>query len=180
MATLLLTGATGFLGSWILEEMRKGDTVRRLGYDTIRLAVRNPERAAGIVVPGARVEIRRGDLLDPASIRQAADGVDAVLHVAALYDTSSPWKLFYRSNVEATRALIEGMKPGSSLLLTSTYGVYGFPCAGRPITEDYEPKRPLWHYQRTKKMQEDLARELCRARGIRMTALRPPTVIGPR
>jgi nucleoside-diphosphate-sugar epimerase len=92
----------------------------------------------------------------------------------------SPWRAFYRSNVEATRALIGGMKAGGSLVLTSTYGVYGFPNAGRPITEDYEPKRPLWHYQRSKWMQEEAARALCRERGIRFLALRPPTVIGPR
>jgi nucleoside-diphosphate-sugar epimerase len=58
--------------------------------------------------------------------------------------------------------------------------VYGFPNAGRPITEDYEPKRPLWHYQRTKWLQEQEARALCRERGIRFVALRPATVIGPR
>ena len=180
MATLLLTGATGFLGSWILDEMKKADTARDLGFDTVRLLARNPAHAAGLQVPGARVEAVHGDLLDPQSIANAAGGADAVLHVAALYDTSSSWRLFYRSNVEATAALVEGMKPGSRLVLTSTYGVYGFPDVGRPITEDYEPKAPIWHYQRTKKMQEELARERCRGRGIRMVALRPPTVIGPR
>jgi len=180
LATLLVTGATGFLGSWILEEMRKADAARALGYDVVRLLARNPQRAAGIGMPGARVEIRQGDLLDPASMRAAGADADAVLHVAALYDTSSPWRLFYRSNVEATHALVSGMKAGSRLVLTSTYGVYGFPSAGRPIKEDFEPKRPVWHYQRSKLLQEELARNLCRSRGIRMVALRPPTLIGPR
>ncbi len=180
MATLLVTGATGFLGSWILEVMRREDTARRLDFDTIRLLVRDPERAAGIHVPGARVEIRQGDLFDLPGMATAARGADAVLHVAALYDTRSSWRRFYASNVEATRALIKGMREGSSLVLTSSYGVYGFPNAGRPLTEDYEPKRPVWHYQRSKKMQEDLARALCRARDIRFVALRPPTVIGAR
>jgi nucleoside-diphosphate-sugar epimerase len=180
MAVLLLTGATGFLGSWILEQMRQEETCGKLGFDTLRLLVRRPERMAGTALPGTRLEVRQGDLLDPESVRSAAQGADAVLHVAALYDTHSPWRAFYRSNVEATRALISGMKAGSSLVLTSTYGVYGFPNAGRPITEDYEPKRPLWHYQRSKWMQEELARALCRERGIRFVALRPPTVIGPR
>jgi 2-alkyl-3-oxoalkanoate reductase len=179
MATMLITGGTGFLGSWILEEMRKADTARRLGYDVLRVLARSPERAAGISLPGVRVEVHKGDLLDPASLKTAATDADTILHVAALYDTSSPWSLFYRSNVVATRALIDGMKQGAKLVLTSTYGVYGFPSAGHPITEDYEPKRPLWHYQRTKKLQEDLARAVCREKGIRFVALRPPTVIGP-
>jgi nucleoside-diphosphate-sugar epimerase len=180
MAMLLLTGATGFLGSWILEQMRQEETCRKLGFDTLRLMVRRPEKLAQAPLPGTRLEVRQGDLLEPESVRSAAQAADAVLHVAALYDTHSPWRTFYRSNVEATRALVSGMKAGSSLVLTSTYGVYGFPNAGRPITEDYEPKRPLWHYQRTKWLQEQEARALCRERGIRFVALRPPTVIGPR
>jgi nucleoside-diphosphate-sugar epimerase len=180
MPILLLTGATGFLGSWILDLMRQEQTCHRLGFDTLRLLVRRPEKTKEIQLPGAKLEVRRGDLLDPDSVRAAAQGADAVLHVAALYDTHSPWRAFHRSNVEATRALVEGMKAGSSLVLTSTYGVYGFPNAGRPITEDYEPKRPIWHYQRSKWLQEQEARALCRKRGIRFTALRPPTVIGPR
>jgi dihydroflavonol-4-reductase len=180
MATLLLTGATGFLGSWILEEMRREDTCRKQDFDTLRVLVRRPEKLSGADLPGTRLEVRQGDLLDPESVRSAAEGADTVLHVAALYDTTSPWRLFYRSNVEATRALIAGMKAGSKLVLTSTYGVYGFPNAGRPLTEDYEPKRPVWHYQRSKKMQEDLARGLCKERRIRFVALRPPTIIGPR
>ncbi len=180
MAVLLLTGATGFLGSWILEQMRQEETCRKLGFDTLRLLVRRPDKMRETAPPGTRLEVRQGDLLDPESVRSAAQGADAALHVAALYDTRSPWRSFYRSNVEATRALVSGMKAGSSLVLTSTYGVYGFPNAGRPITEDYEPKRPLWHYQRTKWLQEQEARTLCRERGIRFVALRPPTVIGPR
>jgi len=160
--------------------MRQEETCRKLGFDTLRLLVRRPEKMKGTALSGARLEVRQGDLLDPQSVRSAAEGADAVLHVAALYDTRSPWRAFYRSNVEATRALVSGMKAGSNLVLTSTYGVYGFPNAGRPITEDYEPKRPLWHYQRTKWLQEQEARALCRERGIRFVALRPPTVIGPR
>jgi nucleoside-diphosphate-sugar epimerase len=161
--------------------MVQEETCRKLGFDTLRLLVRRPERASQIVSPpGTRLEVKQGDLLDPESVRAAAEGAEAVLHVAALYDTHSPWRAFYCSNVEATRALVGGMKSGSSLVLTSTYGVYGFPNAGRPITEDYEPKRPLWHYQRSKWLQEQEARALCRQRGIRFVALRPPTVIGPR
>jgi nucleoside-diphosphate-sugar epimerase len=180
MATLLLTGATGFLGSWILEELDRGGWTRSLGIDTVRVLARSAERASALTLRSARIEVRQGDLMDPAAVRNAAIGADAVMHVAALYDTHSTWRDFYRSNVQATRALIDGIKAGSSLVLTSTYGVYGFPGSPQPIDEDYEPKKPIWHYQKTKKMQEDLARALCRERRIRFVALRPPTLIGPR
>ncbi len=180
MGTLLLTGGTGFLGSWILSALGRDGVAQRLGIDALRLLVRDPRKAAGLRFDAARLDIRQGDLLDSASLRRAASGADMVMHVAALYDTRSPWREFYRSNVTATQALVEGLASGARLVLTSTYGVYGFPSSPQPIDEDFEPKRPVWHYQKTKKMQEDLARELCRQRGIRFVALRPPTVIGPR
>ena len=151
METLLLTGATGFLGSWILDTMGRERTASRLGYGTVRLLARDPGKAGGIALPDARIELAKGDLLDPPSVRRAAEGVRAVIHVAALYDLRSRWADFYRSNVEATEALIRGLPPASRFVLTSTYGVYGFPHAV-DITEDYEPKRPIWHYQKTKWM----------------------------
>lgn len=179
MATLLVTGGTGFLGSWILDLMARERYASRLGFDTVSLYARDPGKAAGMSLPDTRLEVIRGDLGDTGSLRRAAEGAAAVFHVASLYDTRSSWRDFYRYNVEATRELVLGLTPGSRLVLTSTYGVYGFPRA-EGVTEDYEPKRPVWHYQKTKKMQEDLARVLCRERGIRFVALRPPTVIGPR
>jgi len=180
MATLLLTGGTGFLGSWILAALGHDGVADRLGIDSVRVLVRNPEKTAGLHLDAVRLDFRQGDLLDPASLRSAAAGAEMVMHVAALYDTHSRWRDFYRANVVATRSLIEGMASGSRLVLTSTYGVYGFPRSRRPIDEAFEPKRPIWHYQKTKKMQEDLARRLCRERGIQFVVIRPPTVIGPR
>ena len=159
MNTLLVTGGTGFLGSWIIDLTGRERFASKHGYDTVRVLARDPTKARALSLADARLEIVRGDLGDPASLRAAARGADAVFHVAALYDTTSRWKDFYRSNVEATRELIMGLAPGARMVLTSTYGVYGFPRAEN-VTEDYEPKKPIWHYQKSKKMQEDLAREL--------------------
>ena len=179
VGTLLLTGATGFLGSWIFDLLGRERAASRLGYDRVRLFVRNPDKARGMSLPDAKVELAQGDLAHIGTVSRAAEGIEAAIHVAALYDMRSKWRDFYRSNVEATGALVRAMPTGSRLVLTSTYGVYGFPVA-HDIREDYEPKRPMWHYQKTKKLQEDLARTLCAERGIRFAALRPPTVIGAR
>jgi dihydroflavonol-4-reductase len=160
MAVLLLTGSTGFIGSWILQMLE--DTVK--AYKSKRY----------------KIEIVEGNLLDHRSLSKAAEGVDAVIHTAALYDASSSKKSFLLSNVEGTKALIDSLKPVTRFVLTSTYGVYGFPNEKEPIDEDFEPKRPIWHYQKSKKVQEDMARKLCRERNIRFCAVRPPTTIGPR
>ena len=72
-----------------------------------------------------------------------------------------------RTNVEGTRNIIEVLEPGATLILTSSTAVYGYSAnKGKPFSEDYEPKKPFGHYQNSKKMQEDLARELCSEKGI--------------
>ena len=174
MSNLLITGSTGFLGSYIMEKLTPS-VMSELGIDHVRLVVRSPAKAERFT----DVEVVRGDLTDHESLRAAAAGMDVVLHIAALYNDYSKLKEFREANVEGTRALISGMREGSVLILTSTYGVYGFETRpGEDVTEDYEPKRPFWHYQTTKKEQEDLAKEMCEQRGITFIALRPPTFFG--
>ena len=180
MSILLLTGSTGFIGSWIFQMLEESDIAKDLGYDTLRLLVRNTSKAKELKSKKFEIEIAEGILLKPESLAKATDGVDAVIHTAALYDTRSSKRAFYLANVEGTRALIESLASGTRFVLTSTYGVYGFPNSEEPITEEFEPKRPIWHYQKSKKLQEDLAKKLCRERNIRFCALRPPTTIGPR
>lgn len=75
---------------------------------------------------------------------------------------------------------MEALNKGSILILTSSVGVYGYNAnKGKPFTEEYEPKMPFWHYQVTKKMQEDLARVKCKEKGIIFVALRPSMILGP-
>ena len=70
---LLLTGATGLVGSALLPRLTaSGRSVRCLVRDPRRLG---PERV--------RVQIALGDLSDPASFRNALRGVDTVVHLAA-------------------------------------------------------------------------------------------------
>jgi nucleoside-diphosphate-sugar epimerase len=139
MAVLLLTGSTGFKGSWILQMLEESELAMDSVYDTLRLLVRDPGKLKGYGSKRYRIEV-----------------------------------------VEGTKALINSLKPGTRFVLTSTYGVYGFPNKEKPIDEDFETKRPIWHYQKSKKAQEEMARKLCGERDIRFCALRPPTTIGPR
>jgi len=76
MATVLVTGATGKVGSRL---------ARRLAFrgDRVRALVRDPGRAAGL--REHRMEIAQGDLLDEGSLDAAVRGVDAVVHCAALF-----------------------------------------------------------------------------------------------
>ena len=69
MHTILMTGATGNVGSSLVSE------VGRRGLP-LRAFVRDPGRAAAILGPDVRLAV--GDLGDPASIRAALDGVEVV------------------------------------------------------------------------------------------------------
>lgn len=73
MTTVLVTGATGFVGSHALDALAARTDVRVIA------ACRDPQRLA----PGLAGEVRAGDLCDPAYLARLLDGVDVVCHAAA-------------------------------------------------------------------------------------------------
>jgi NADH dehydrogenase len=73
--TVLVTGATGFIGPHVVHALRAEET-------PVRTLVRDPARASRLAVWGA--EIVRGDVTDPASLRAACEGVDTVVHLVAI------------------------------------------------------------------------------------------------
>jgi dihydroflavonol-4-reductase len=133
--TVLVTGATGFVGSHVARELRgRGEEVRD----------------------------ERVELLDPRALDDAVAGCDAVVHVAALYSFDAPAEQVERVNVEGTRNLLDAARRAGvrRFLFTSTAGTCG-PVPGRPATEEDEP--PEWElavaYKRTKLAAERLARD---------------------
>jgi dihydroflavonol-4-reductase len=132
--TVLVTGATGFVGSHVAHELReRGDEVRE----------------------------ERVELLDQRALADAVVGCDAVVHVAALYSFDAPAEEIERVNVEGTRNLLDAAQRAGvrRFLFTSTAGTCG-PVPGRPATE--EDELPPWElavpYKRTKLAAERLAR----------------------
>ena len=68
--TVLVTGATGFVGPHVVHALRARELATRA-------LVRDPSRAAKLQAWG--VELVQGDVTDPASLRAACEGVDAVI-----------------------------------------------------------------------------------------------------
>lgn len=96
MSLLAVTGATGFVGSAVLDAaLAQGHAVRALARRP------QPERA--------RVEWVRGDLADPAALTALVAGADAVIHVAGLTNTPDPAE-FEGANVTGTANVIAAMK----------------------------------------------------------------------
>lgn len=174
--TLLLTGATGLVGSHAAERFREaGWRVRALarpGSD-----VRHLEELD--------VEVVLGDVTAPESLSGAADDCDAVVHAAAFLGRSAPWEAYREVNVEGTRnVLTESVRAGCPrFLLVSSVAVYGDPTReeGR-VTEDTRTDTPLdrsQHYERSKRMAETAVRRAA-GDGPRWTILRPAVVTGER
>jgi uncharacterized protein YbjT (DUF2867 family) len=64
MSILLLTGATGFLGSWILDMLANAESAKELAYDMVRLLVRDPARVQKKRKSRVKVEVVEGNLID--------------------------------------------------------------------------------------------------------------------
>ena len=73
--TVLVTGGTGFVGPHVVHALRAKEIA-------VRALVRDPARASRLAAWG--VELATGDVTDPASLRAACAGVDAVVHLVAI------------------------------------------------------------------------------------------------
>ena len=127
---ILITGATGFLGNYLVDEFLSS------GYD-VRVLVRN---AAERNLPwGNLVEVIDGDILDIVSLEKAVDGVDAVVHGAAMV---SFWRKhkpeLMKINVEGTANVVNACLDAQTpqLVHVSSIAATGKTKNGELITED--------------------------------------------
>jgi len=93
--TVLVTGPTGFVGPRVVHALR----ARKL---PVRALVRRPTRGSRLAAWG--VELAEGDVTDPASLRAACEGADAVVHLVAIIKGSRAD--FERVMTQATRDLV--------------------------------------------------------------------------
>ena len=164
---VLVTGATGFLGGYVVEELRahghEVTAATRKGSDTSRL-----ERS--------RVVRRPFDLAQPEGMSEAVRGMDAVVHLAAYYTFTGQKELYRKLNVEATEALVKACRSegvGHLLYCSSTEAIG--PVQG--IGDEESELRPQYDYGRSKVEAERLVRE--RSGPMGWTVLRPSGIYGP-
>jgi UDP-glucuronate 4-epimerase len=184
---ILVTGAAGFIGSWLTERLlERGDRI--VGFDNFdpfydrAIKERNLEaaRAAG------GFELVEGDLRDPAAVRGLfrGEGYDAVVHLAAragirpsLEDPAG----YCETNLTGTANLLEAMRAAACrrLVFASSSSVYG---NNRkvPFHEDDRVDLPISPYAATKKAGEELCHVYHAVHGFSILALRFFTAYGPR
>ena len=166
----LVTGGGGFLG---------GAIVRKLVARGVR--VTSFARGAYPALEGAGVRVVRGDLADADAVLRAAEGCDAVFHVAALPGVWGPYDRFFSANVLGTRNVLAACRTLGipRLVYTSTPSVVhgGGDLEGVDHTAPY-PEQFHAAYPETKAIAE---REVLAADGptLSTVALRPHLVWGP-
>src|SRR5690242_9819579 len=123
MMRVLVTGATGFIGSHVARQLLED------GYE-VRALVRpaGPGQEVRRNQPDPPCEVRAGDLRDPESLRQALAGCEALVHVAADYRLWAPdEKTLYATNLIGTRSLlVEALRQGvQRVVYTSSVAACG-------------------------------------------------------
>jgi nucleoside-diphosphate-sugar epimerase len=170
--TILVTGATGFLGSALVTELlRQQQPVRILARDEARARAQF----------GDAVDIVVGEITDTAQVQRAVEGTSIVYHLAGrLYHPSTPAELYYHTHVEGTRILLDACKGQRSLqriVHCSTTGVHG--TTGRTPAAEDAPFAPTNPYEKSKLEGELLALQACKEDGLPVSVARPGLVYGP-
>ncbi|MCI0432327.1 MAG: NAD-dependent epimerase/dehydratase family protein [Gemmatimonadetes bacterium] len=167
---VLITGATGFVGSHVTELL----AARKV---PLRALVRKTSDTRQLVRHGA--ELVEGGLDDAEALRSAVEGCDAVLHLAGLTHARSAAELD-RTNDQGTRDLMAAAaaaKPGPGrFVYLSSLAAVGPSVNGRPVRPADEPA-PLTAYGRSKLAGERAC--LMMAGRIGVTVARAPAVYGP-
>jgi len=179
---VLVTGADGFIGSHLVEELLVQ------GYQVKAFCMYNSFNSWGWLdsLPKellAQIEIFTGDVRDPNGVRTAMKGCDMVFHLAALiaipYSYHSP-DSYVDTNVKGTLNIIQAAKDLNieRVLVTSTSEIYGT-AQYVPIDEKH-PKQPQSPYSASKIGADCMADSFYRSFDMPITIVRPFNTYGPR
>ena len=182
MKKMLVTGADGFIGSHLVEELVK------TGYDVRAFVLYNSFNTWGWIdaLPEeikSSIEIFQGDVRDPNGVRKAVEDTEAVFHLAALiaipYSYYSP-DAYVDTNIKGTLNILQAARDAgiNRILVTSTSEVYGT-AQYVPIDEKH-PFQGQSPYSATKIGADRLAESFYRSFNLPVTIVRPFNTYGPR
>ena len=180
--TVMVTGADGFIGSHLTEELvRKGEKVKAFCYynsfgtwgwlDTLPREIKN------------EIEVFMGDIRDPNGVRHAMEGQDIVYHLAALiaipFSYHSP-DSYVDTNIKGTLNVLNAARQVGTkrLLVTSTSEVYG--TAQYVPIDEHHPFQGQSPYSATKIGADRLAESFYRSFDLPVSIVRPFNTYGPR
>lgn len=173
-STIAVTGATGFLGGYLVDALRAhGAEVVAVVRD---LKKAEPLRARGVV-------LRRATLEDRAALSAAFHGVDAVISNAAAVGFTRP-RHTMTTNVEGTRNVFEALADAGVRRAIAISSASAYPSSWFERDERAELRRGRRHallqaYGESKALAERVARTLSARHGVALTIFRPCGITGP-
>lgn len=179
---ILVTGADGFIGSHLVEELV------RLGHDVRAFVLYNSFNSWGWLdraAPEVRksIDVFAGDIRDPHGVKEAMKGCDVVLHLAALiaipYSYHSP-DTYVDTNIKGTLNVVQAARElgVEKVVHTSTSEVYGT-ARFVPITEEH-PLQGQSPYSASKIGADQIAMSFYRSFETPVVIIRPFNTYGPR
>lgn len=174
---VLVTGGTGFIGRHLLRRLAAGGA-------RVRALVRAGSDPDALKNVFGRVEIVRGDLRDPESLRCAVEGIELVFHLAAA--TRGDWEEAQAATVLGTASLLECARAAGirQFIHVSSMAVYDFgrmpagAVVGEAAPLEEQPHRRNV-YARSKWEAEAVVRGALGHRDMTVTIVRPGAVYGP-
>lgn len=182
MKKILVTGADGFIGSHLVESLV------RLGYNVKAFTLYNSFNKWGWLDSLdksvlSEIEVFAGDIKDPYGVKNAMEGCDSVLHLAALiaipYSYHSP-DTYIDTNIKGTLNILQAARSLNveRIIHTSTSEVYGT-ARFVPITEEH-PLQGQSPYSASKIGADQLAYSFYTSFELPVITIRPFNTYGPR
>lgn len=175
----LITGAAGFIGSHLVEELLEQGVAKK----QLRLFVFNDESLENL--PFEDFEIIRGDIRDKQTVEKSMRDIDVVYHLAARVDFDGrTYADYFDTNVQGTQNLLDAAVANKvkKFIFFSSIGVFGMPADVGPIDkwDETHPKTYSNFYGLSKYEGELRVRSAFELHKLPFAIVRPASVYGPR
>jgi dihydroflavonol-4-reductase len=176
---ILVTGASGFVGSHLVEFLLN----KRIPLSNLRLFVETGNKIDNL--PDKKFDIVYGDIRNVDDVNIAMKNVSTVYHLAAKIDFDGTWEEYKSINVDGTKNLVDAAlknKKFKKFVNYSSIGVHGLP-AGIGDIRNWDESHVASYtnlYGRSKWEAEEILREAHRKHNLPYITIRPASVYGPR